>query len=523
MKSNIVKYLVLILIIAVVIIIYTKVKDIKKEEIVEKEEVVTQTKVRNIQFSISGLDSLNPLYSKNENIQDISKMIYEPLFEVSSDFKLESRLGTEFAKQNATTYLVKLRENVKWASSERFNADDVIFTIQQLKSIDSIYSSNVKNIKKVNRIDDFTIKIELENEETFFEYNLIFPIMCKSFYDERDFKDISIVPDASGMYKVSSITDKVITLVKNSNYWNREKELNINQVNINVFNNIGEEYNSFKVGNTDIISTDNTKLTEYIGTIGYNLKETKGRTQDFLILNNTDEVLQHKEVRQAILLCTDKNHIVANVYNNKTIKSNFPLDYGSYLYTKTGETTLYDIGKAKSILSEAGWKFENGSWNKKVNQKYKKIEISFLVNAKNTNHIKVAELIKASLEGIGIKVNIKAENEEYYKSLSSKKYSMSFASINLAINPSLEIFFGNNNLANYSNSEVNELLKELKNTTEEARLKEIYDIIYAKYTTDVPYISLYNNKIVTAFNNTLVGEFYPNWYYTFYNIDTWYK
>ena len=197
MKSNILKYLVLILIIVIAIVIYTKAKDVGEEIVIENEEVEQQTKVRNIQLSISGLDSLNPLYSKNEDIQDIAKMVYEPLFDISSDFKVKPRLGTEFAKQNATTYLIKLRENVKWASSEKFNADDVIFTVQKLKSMDSIYSQNVKNIKNIVRVDDFTVKVQLEKEEAFFEYNLIFPIMCKPFYDERDFTDKNIVPDAS--------------------------------------------------------------------------------------------------------------------------------------------------------------------------------------------------------------------------------------------------------------------------------------------------------------------------------------
>lgn len=326
-----------------------------------------------------------------------------------------------------------------------------------------------------------------------------------------------------GMYKISSITNSLITLEKNTNYWDREKETNITQININLFNNIGEVYNSFKVGNTDVISTDNTKITEYIGTIGYNLKETKGRTQDFLILNNEDKILQYKEVRQAISLCTDKNHIVASVYNNKTSISNFPLDYGSYLYTKEGETTLYNTTKAKAILFEAGWEFKNGVYQKKTDGKYTLLEISFLINSNNTNHVKVAEIIKTSLESIGIRVSIIRGGDKYYNALSSKKYSMSLASINLAINPSLEVFFGNNNLANYSNSEVNELQVEIKNTQDETRLKEIYNILYSKYTTDVPYISLYNNKVTTAFNNALVGEFYPNWYHTFYNINTWYK
>ena len=59
-----------------------------------------------------------------------------------------------------------------------FSAKDVKFTIDLLKSTDTIFSENVKNISSAEVIDDSTVKINLSEETYFFENNLIFPIMC---------------------------------------------------------------------------------------------------------------------------------------------------------------------------------------------------------------------------------------------------------------------------------------------------------------------------------------------------------
>ena len=60
----------------------------------------------NLRLGISNLDSLNPIISKNQNIQDISKLIFEPLFDVDDSFKLKDMLGLEVSKADSKTYLV---------------------------------------------------------------------------------------------------------------------------------------------------------------------------------------------------------------------------------------------------------------------------------------------------------------------------------------------------------------------------------------------------------------------------------
>ena len=76
-----------------------------------------------------------------------------------------------------TTYLVKLKDNLKWEDGKSVTGSDVKFTIDTLKKGKSVYSDNVENIKSVEIIDGNTIRINLKKEEPFFEYNLIFPII----------------------------------------------------------------------------------------------------------------------------------------------------------------------------------------------------------------------------------------------------------------------------------------------------------------------------------------------------------
>ena len=40
-------------------------------------------------------------------------------------------------------------------------------------------------------------------------------------------------------------------------------------ITISIFSSVGELYNAFKIGNIDLVSTQNSNLKEYIGTIGY--------------------------------------------------------------------------------------------------------------------------------------------------------------------------------------------------------------------------------------------------------------
>ena len=250
MKSNVFKYLFIIFVIIIVIVAFLIIRHDEQESQNSTQESDTQVQqVKDIRLGIAQFDTLNPLLTHNKNIQDIAKLIFEPLVDISADYKATPALATEWAKQDATTYIIKLRENVKWSNGERFTSADVQFTYDRLKENSSIYSTNLSHVTTLEIVDDYTVKMYLDQEVPFFEYNLTFPILSKTFYDTQDYNNTSIVPVGTGMYKVSDVQETYITLTKNTNWWNRDTELSLEKIVVNLYTSVGELYNSFKIGN----------------------------------------------------------------------------------------------------------------------------------------------------------------------------------------------------------------------------------------------------------------------------------
>lgn len=524
MKSNYFKYIFIIFAIVIMIFAIVKIKtDEKKKEaqVYETKEEIEE-EITEIKLGVASFDSINPILSKNKNVQDISKIIFEPLMTLTSDYKLETCLASEWAKQNETTYIIKLRDNKKWSDGQKFTAEDVRFTIDRLKDSDTIYSSNVQYVTTVEVVDETTVRIILSQEVPFFEYNLTFPILSSSYYSDKEF-NANIVPIGTGMYKVSEVQESALILTKNE-YYPEVNNLKLDKITIMLYSSVGELYNSFKTGNIDLISTQNSKLTDYIGTIGYLSKEIKGREHDFIAFNTQNQILSQVNVRKAICYSIDKSNIVSSVYGDNYYTSSFPLDYGTWIYQEQDSSSGYNTEQAKQILVEDGWSFKNKYWQKTVNYKTQRISLNFVVRASDTSRVSVVENIKQQLENQGFRINlIKATDTQYQSYLTNKNYDMILCSINLSVSPDLSTFFGENNLANYSNEEVTNIMNEIKNLNNEEKLKQDYKRLSEIYKTEVPYLSLYNNKYTVAYSQLLAGTIEPNWFYQFYNIEDWHK
>ena len=525
MKSNIFKYIFIIFVIIIVVIAFFLIRSDENNQVTEEETTsVDEEIVREIRLGIAEFDTLNPLVTNNKNVQDITKLIYEPLVDISSDYQATPALATEWAKQDDTTYIIKLRENVKWSNGDRFTSEDVQFTYDKLKENTSIYSSNLDHVTMLEIVDDYTIKMYLDEEVPFFEYYLTFPILPKTFYDTQDYNDTSVIPVGTGKYVVESVEENYITLTQNSSWWDRDTELTLEEITVNLYDTVGELYNAFKLGNIDMVSTDNTNLEDYIGTMGYTTNDIKGREHDFLVLNMENTLLANQEVRRAISYSIDRDNIVSNVFQNKYYTASFPLDFGSWVYQTQDTSSGYNPDQATQLLTENGWTYRSSYWQKTINSSTQRIELNLIVKASNSTHISVAENIQSQLASQGIIINIQQYSDEQYNTaIQNKSYDMILCSMNLSPNPDMSLFFGEDNLANYTNEEVTNLMEEISNTTDEETIINDYTRLAEIYKTDIPYISLYTNKYTVAYNTELVGEINSTWFNPYCGIETWYK
>lgn len=483
---------------------------------------------RDLRFAISGMDTINPLLTNNRNVQEITKVIYDSLVTLDGNYKLEYCLAEEIAKTDELTYVVKLRKGVLWEDGTNFTAYDVLYTFDLLKGenrISSVYSENVKDVTEVQVIDSNTLKISLSNAVPFFEYNLTFPIMCQSYYEAEEFATSENIPIGTGMFKISEISTNVIKLVQNEFYWDTSKKPMATEININLYNSIGEAYAAFKNGEIDLLTVKITNIEDYIGTLGYNKIEYKTRNYDFLAFNTAKDVLSEPAVRKAISLAIDKNNIVATCEGLGAgyVSSNFNLDMGCWLYTKDLNIGI-DTEQATQTLLNNGWERTASNWIKRTEKGIKKLEFSISVNANNATRVSVAENIKNQLANFGVPVTIHYLSvDNYTNAINNRNYDVIITGIQNSYSPSVNTFFGTGNIANYNNSEVSEIMNAINNTTDENTLYDKYSRLYDIYLEDAPYIGLFRETDIIIYNQGLVGNITANAFNIYHNIEKWYR
>ena len=530
MKSNVIKYLFLVIIAILLIFAIYKVNsgnEDKKGTGSGDGNSKSQEITKEIKLAIAELDTMNPILSNNKNVQEIGKLIYEPLVTITQDYKAEPCLATEWAKSDGNSYILKIKEDVRWSNGEKFNGEDVRFTIDRLKELDSIYSYNVQYVSGVDVIDNYTVKINLDRDVPFFEYNLAFPIMSREYYKEENFvqTEKNKNPVGTGMFKISEVNDSNIVLEKNGNWWNiKNKNSIIEKIIVNTNSSMAEVYNAFKMGNIDFVNTANLNYTDYIGTLGYSTKEYAAREHGFLALNTQSPLLANLEVRQAILASIDKSNIIANAFAGKYYIADFPLGYGSWLDNTENQEPTYNTELANKLLEDSGWTLRNGTWQTTSNYRTQKLSLNLLVKASDNSRVNIANVIQSQLSQSGIDVDIVAANDNTFNSrLETKQYDMVLAISDVSASPDLTTYYGDENLANFTNSEISEIMKTVNNSTDENVLKDNYKKLKEIYKTEVPYISLYFSKNTALYNTSLAGEVNPNWFNPFYNIENWYK
>ena len=467
----------ILLVIAGAVYLLTRKENSSNNE--ESKEISYKTidMVTNIRMGISNFDSIHPYQTNNQEVIYINQLIFEPLLSISEDYRISMCLAEEWSRVNEKTYIVKLKENVKWHDDNNFTSEDVKF-----------------------------------------------PIVSSKQYKNKSFNYTS-TPVGTGKYKITKTENDKIELSRNDNWRDIDIEnSNLKTIYINIYDSRGKEYNSFKLGSIDFIHTSSEESEEYIGSLGYNKKTYENREYDYLALNCKNTILQYQEIRQAISMIIDKEKIVASVLENKATIANYPLLNNYYLTVGLTKENKTNKTKAKEILENSGWNYEYGIWQKEIEGITKTINIDLVVSKENKKRIKVATELKVELEEFGIKINIKeVSNQQYNKYLKNKNYEMILTGMYIPISPNLDYIIGKSNLANYENEQVNTIMNEINTITDEIVLKEKYAEIFKIYDNDVPYIGLYYNHDTIAYSTDLMGDVKPNCYSIFYNFSNWYR
>lgn len=141
-RRNTLKILfVIFVIILVIATIYLTLKNESKNANTDSNEVTSNLSVaQNLKLGIQSYDTMNPILTKNKEIINYDKLIFEPLVDIDENYNLKNCLAKSCEKKDDLNYEIKVDSSVKWQDGSSLISKDILFTIEQIKKYGGTYS-----------------------------------------------------------------------------------------------------------------------------------------------------------------------------------------------------------------------------------------------------------------------------------------------------------------------------------------------------------------------------------------------
>lgn len=315
------------------------------------------------------LETLNRYYQTAREGVILGMHIFDTLIyrdPESGDYK--GCLAKSFKWVDNVTMELELRQGITFHNGEKFDADDVVFTLNHMRDpVNKIKVMRYINwIKNAEKLGPYKVRINLESPFPAAMEYLANPISIypKDYYTKVGFKEFGVKPIGTGPYQVVKvIPGKEIVMKKNENYF---KESPKGQPHIGTIRQ-------------RTIPETNTKIAELItGGLDWIWHIPKDQAEKLAQMPDINMVaaetmrvgflyfLQDKpavdtpftdiRLRQAVAYAIDRQAIVKNLVggDSQVVHTNcYPKQFGC---TSEGAKRYeYNPEKAKKLLTEAGY------------------------------------------------------------------------------------------------------------------------------------------------------------------------
>lgn len=332
------------------------------------------------------------------------------------------------------TYTFHLRKGVKFHTTNyfkptrTFNADDVIYTFDRLANkdhpfnkaypADFAYYSEMslnKTIKSVEKIDDYTVKFHLSQNDASFLQTIAMAIgsiysaeYLESLLKAGKAERIAQEPIGTGPFIFQRYQkDTLIRFKANKDYWDKNNMPLVDNLIFSINTDAAVRKQKLLSGECHIMSYP---LPADIPSLKKNNKvkvlQQPGFNVGFIYYNTEKKPVNDPRVRRALDMAINKASIIKAVYGDQGQQAVNPMPPTQWSYNKDIKPAEYNPEEAKKLLAEAGYPngFDTDLWTLPVQRPY------------NPNGRLMGELIQSDWKKIGVNVTLKTyEWGEYLK------------------------------------------------------------------------------------------------------------
>jgi ABC-type transport system substrate-binding protein len=352
----------------------------------------------------TGAKATHFMYVHNVNV-------YEPLVYLGSDYSLKPGLATSWALQpDGKTWRFNLRRGVTFHDGTPFSADDVVWTWgprqAEGKTLGTVANTlypagSPPNLDAVKKVDDFTVDFTPAVTNLRLPEQIVHPegaIVKKGTHNDTP-------PYAgTGPFKYVSYTEKQNAVFeRNDNYWGDKPQ--IKRMEIQFIPDPVARLQALKSGQADFVidlPPDATKSLE--GDPNFKVVKSQPGRNHLIYVNITPgRITADKTVREAISYSLDRQAYVSVVLEGNGEPGRW-MAPRSVLGTAADQVAPIprDLGRAKKVLDDAGWKAGSDGIRTKGDQRLKVILLGQQEVAETA-----LSVIQANLKDVGIETEIK--------------------------------------------------------------------------------------------------------------------
>ncbi len=328
-------------------------------------------------------------------------------FDNSQLLQLQPMLATKWTpSKGGAVWTFTLRPNVKFHDGSPMTADDVVYTFQELsnpKNASNALSTFAGVLKPdgVVKVDSATVAFHLEAPNGNFPY-----LVSSDNYNAiivpkgTDFGKWQKTFMGTGPFKFQSYTTNVgANFVANPDYWGGAP--NLESTAFTFYTSQQPQILALQGGQVDVIVQFVVQGAQaLLNNSSYNIIKLKSANHRELSMRNDQAPFTDKRVRQAIALSLDRPGMVQALLQGFGVVGNDSPFSPKFPSTDTSiPQRTQDLTKAKQLLQAAG--HGGGFTTQLATEQYEEIP-------------QLATVIAEAASKIGVKINLKVENQASY-------------------------------------------------------------------------------------------------------------
>ncbi|QIM67367.1 peptide transporter [Mannheimia granulomatis] len=448
--------------------------------------------------------------------------------------------------EDGKTYTFHLRKGVKFHSNKEFkptrdfNADDVLFSFNRQLDPNHPYHKvsggnyeyfigmDMQNIiDKVEKVDDYTVKISLKVPNAPFLANLAMDfasILSAEYADKmlaaKTPEKVDNAPIGTGPFEfVSYQKDSAVRYKAFEQYW--QGKAAIDRLVFSITPDASVRMAKLQKNECQAAPYPNPADLETLKKDeNINLMSQPGLNVGYLSFNVQKAPLDNVKVRQALSHAINKDAILESVYQGAGQKAKNPIPPTMWSYNDDIQDYDYNPEKAKALLAEAGFAngFETDIWAMPVSRPY------------NPNARRMAELIQEDWKKVGVNAKIVSyEWGEYLKRMRNGEHQTGMIGWNgdngdpdnfLNTLLSCSAVEQGSNYAKFCHPEFNKLITDAIQVTDKAQRAELYKKAQVIFKEQAPWVTIAHSTTYFPVRKEVSGyKLSPFSLHNFYGVD----